>query len=166
MTSGPIVVRHATRADLPLLADWVVAFLEHLRGSTADPYFTGAEFSRADAAAGIEAAMAADQLVLVAEIDGRPVGYLLARIETPYVRESPIREIGHISHCYVEPAARRRGVVRSLVREAEEWFRARDLPYAQLSYQLANDLAAATWSKLGYEPFRVYARRRLTREKA
>lgn len=162
MRSDLISIRLAAKPDIPLLAGWMAAFFDHLKSSTADPYFIGAVFSREAAVAHFEAALAEGWFVALAELGGRPAGYLLARIEKPFVHESPIRAIGHVSHCYVEPDARRRGVVRRLVREAEDWFRSRDLSYAELSYQFANSLAASTWPALGYETFRVYGRKRLT----
>ena len=156
-----IALRRAQAEDVARLAAWMLAFFEHLRDSTGDPYFIGASLAGHAAAATFKQAMAAGDLVLIAELDGAPVGYILASLQAPHVRESPIERIGHINHCFVEnrrapprrhPAAgrRRRGVV------ADQHIR-----YVELSYMTGNRLAAMTWPRLGYLPVRTVARKDL-----
>jgi ribosomal protein S18 acetylase RimI-like enzyme len=156
-----IEIRAAAEADVPQLAAWAEAFFDYLRDSTGDPYFAGARFSPADAARRFREALAAGELLLIGVLDGVAVGYILAYVKEPYVTESPVRRIGHISHCYVVPEARGRSVATRLVEGAERWFREQGLRYVELSYQLANAAAAATWGRLGYQPFRVFARKDL-----
>ena len=156
-----IALRRAQAEDVARLAAWMLAFFEHLRDSTGDPYFIGASLSGHAAAATFKQAMVAGDLVLIAELDGAPVGYILASLQAPHVRESPIERIGHISHCFVETAGRRRGVTRRLVAAAEEWFRDQHIRYVELSYMTGNRLAAMTWPRLGYLPVRTVARKDL-----
>src|SRR5262249_44407688 len=151
--------RRAAADDLPLLVRWMEAFFEDMGTSSGDPYFVGAVLSHEAARAAFEAAMAAGELIVVAAVDEAPRGYLLARSVPPVVSESPIRRIGHVSHCYVELAARRLGVASALLAAAERWFRDEGARYAELSYLLRNEPAARTWSKLGYAPMRVFARK-------
>ncbi|MFO1060958.1 MAG: GNAT family N-acetyltransferase [Dongiaceae bacterium] len=157
-----IAIRGAAEPDLALLAGWMGEFFAHLKAATGDPYFEGAEMPpEAERRALFAGALAAGELLLVASLDGRPCGYLLGRAEPPFVRESPIAAIGHISHCYVVPAARRRGVARRLVAAAEDRFAARGLRWVELGYALANAEAAATWPGMGYRPLRLVARKAL-----
>ena len=48
-----------------------------------------------------------------------------------------------------------------MIAAAEAWFRERGVEWVQLSYQPANREAARTWPALGFEVFRVHARKRL-----
>ena len=158
-----IAVRRAQPDDLPRLAAWMLAFFEHLRDGSGDPFFVGAKLAGHAAAATFRRALAAGDLVLIAELDGAPVGYLLATLEAPHVRESPIERVGHISHCFVEAAVRRRGATRRLVAVAEEWFRDQHIRYVELGYMTGNRSAAVTWPRLGYLPVRTTARKDLGR---
>lgn len=156
-----ITVRDGQGDDLPLLTVWTERFLHDLRSASDDPWYEGAgppdpELSRVTA----QAALAAG-LVLVATLDGEACGYLLARLERPFILESPVALVGHVSQVWVAPQARGRGVARALVAAIEERLRARGLRWVQLSYLPANRPAAASWTALGFEPFRVHGRKRL-----
>ena len=131
-----VAVRPATAADLGLIVGWGHAFFEHLRTATADPWFEGATL---------------DAVALEAR--------LRAGLERPFIRESPIERIGHVHHVWVEPRARGRGVARALLADAEAWFREQGVGWVELSYQPTNKVAAKAWATLGFEPYRVYARK-------
>lgn len=55
-----------------------------------------------------------------------------------------------ISTVYVEPAARRRGVLRSLLDTAISWSRERGLTEMRLQNAIDNPLALAAWDALGF----------------
>ena len=55
-----------------------------------------------------------------------------------------------ISTVYVEPAARRKGVLRSLMKAAIGWSRARGLTEMRLQNAIDNPLALAAWDALGF----------------
>jgi GNAT superfamily N-acetyltransferase len=160
---GSIVVRPAEPADLPLLTELSLRFFDYLKSTVADEFWEGAEVEPERARADFEAAFAKDELVLIASLDGRSAGYLYGCIEPAYVRESPIREMGYISHCFVRDEARGRDVATALVQAAERWFQDRGIEFIELRYSLANKAAAAIWSKLGYAPQRVTCRKSLRR---
>jgi len=154
-------VRPAAPADQARLAAWFQAAFEHLKTSSADPWFEGAVKPPEASSAHVAQALADGSLLLVAELDGTPAGFLHGRLERPYVAESPIPKIGHVSLVWVEPALRGRGVAQAMIAAAEAWFRERGIGWVQLSYQPANREAAGTWPALGFEVFRVHARKRL-----
>jgi GNAT superfamily N-acetyltransferase len=157
-----ISVRPATAADRELLIAWMAATLEDLKGAAAgDPWFEGVTFPAEAAEAHVEEALADEGPLLIATLDGAPVGYLEGRIELPYVRESPIGRVGHVALVRVVPEARRRGVATALLAAAEAWFKARGLAWLQLSWHPWNEPARATWAAHGFEPFRVFGRKRL-----
>lgn len=155
-----IEVRAARRDELAMLVAWSYAFLDDLVAATNDPWFAGAVLVPGSGQTMLVEALDRGMLHVV-ELEGLPVGYLLARLERPFIVESPIQEIGHISQVYVVPSARRRGVARALVAAAEAMFRAHGISWVQLSYQPSNRAAEASWTELGFVPFRVYARKRL-----
>ena len=158
-----IVVRPAEPADLPLLTELSLRFFDYLKATVADEFWEGAEVEPERARADFEAAFAKDELVLIASLDGRSAGYLYGRIEPAYVRESPIKQMGYISHCYVREDMRGAGVAAALAQAAEGWFQDRGIEHIELRYSLANKAAAAVWEKLGYAPQRLTCRKSLRR---
>lgn len=97
----------------------------------------------------------------MAEVDGRPAGFLYSVFERPFISESQIERIGHVAIVWVEPWARRRGVARALMADVEDRFREQGVGWLQLSYSTANRVGATAWMALGFEPHRVHARKRL-----
>lgn len=59
-------------------------------------------------------------------------------------------EYGYVSSVYVRPEARRSGVLRILLREAENWCRDRGLTEMRLHSGSDNALSNATWDALGF----------------
>lgn len=160
-TPAVVAVRPATPADLDRIVAWGHAFFEHMRAVTADPWFEGATLNRTGWAAKLSTALDEGDLLTLADVDERPAGFLYGVFERPFIRESPIERIGHVSVVWVEPWARGRGVARALVADAEVWFRVRGVGWLELSYSTANRAGAAAWTTLGFEPHRVYARKRI-----
>jgi GNAT superfamily N-acetyltransferase len=154
-----IAVRPATPADLELLTELSLRFFDYLKATVADAFWEGAEPAPDLVRGDFETAFAKGDLVLIASISGTPVGYLGGRIEPAYVRESPIKAMGYISHCFVRDEARGQGVASALARAAETWFREHGINFIELRYSLANKAAAAVWEKLGYAPQRLICRK-------
>ena len=136
-----------------MIAAWWVSFFEHLKEHSGDPLFAGAVLDEAGAVAELRQRLAAGSFVTVAELDGRDAGYLIGKTMAPHIRESPVPLVGHISQCWVEPWARRRGVARALIDHAEVRFRDQGIGWIQLSHQAGNLEAAQTWSAQGFQPF-------------
>ena len=67
---------------------------------------------------------------------------------------SPLLEpsrYAYVSSVYVHPDARRRGVLRALLRAAEEWSRARGLDEMRLHNVADSDSAGVAWEALGFQ---------------
>jgi GNAT superfamily N-acetyltransferase len=158
-----IDIRPAAPADLDLLTDLSLRFFDYLKATIADEFWEGAEPAADLARADFETAFAKADLVLIASMAEKPVGYLYGYIEPAYVRESPIPSMGYISHCFVRDEARGQGVASALARAAENWFQDRGIEFIELRYSLANKAAAAFWTKLGYAPQRLTCRKTLRR---
>jgi GNAT superfamily N-acetyltransferase len=57
----------------------------------------------------------------------------------------------YVSSVYVVPSARRRGVMRALVRAAERWCDDRGLGEMRLHNAASSRIAVAAWTALGFE---------------
>ena len=88
---------------------------------------------------------------LVAERDGRLVGFLVAtpEQEIPVYR---VREFGFIHDVWVDPAYRNEGLGRQLVMLTLERFRALGLPQVRADTAAANDVARGLLASCGMRP--------------
>jgi ribosomal protein S18 acetylase RimI-like enzyme len=92
----------------------------------------------------------------------RPVGFCLARralAPAPIAEESR----GHLDEIWVDPAWRRRGLGRRLVRAALEVLRVAGVTRVEVRVLHANQGALGFWDALGFEPFVDVLERRLQR---
>ena len=89
------------------------------------------------------------QLVLVAEADGRLVGFLEASIR-PFVEDCITDHVGYLEGWFVEPNFRRYGIGGDLVRGAERWARKKGCTEMASDAEVGNDLSLAAHLKLGY----------------
>jgi aminoglycoside 6'-N-acetyltransferase I len=90
------------------------------------------------------------QLVLVAEKEGRLVGFLEASIR-PFVEDCHTDHVGYLEGWFVEPGFRRYGIGRDLVRGAERWARKKGCTEMASDAEVGNDLSLQAHLKLGYE---------------
>ena len=90
--------------------------------------------------------------ILVAEVEGEVVGYLLG-----YVDEAqPIyqrRRHALISDLYIDPDHRHEGLATKLVEEAFSFFRGKEIDHARVNVLKANAPARAFWEKRGAGDF-------------
>lgn len=87
------------------------------------------------------------QAILLAEIDGRPVGAVAMSFQVP---ASGAFGRGHISDLLVAPLWRRRGIATALLRAAERAIAARGLHEATLDVDAHNRAALALYFGTGY----------------
>ena len=104
--------------------------------------------------AAIAAAPAANA-VLVADDEGRLVGFLEASLRE-HVDGCLTSPVGYIEGWYVAPGHRGRGIGAALVRAAERWARSRGCREVASDVELANENGQRAHRALGYEEtFRV-----------
>jgi GNAT superfamily N-acetyltransferase len=160
---GQIIMRQATENDLDFLAECYVKIACHMKAGEQDFYIarlpeTPDETIRNHVARYVGRE---DALTLVEEIDETPIACLLASIGGASFSASRVGKSGHIAVCWVEPAYRRAGAAGKLVSAAEDWFRQKEVAVVELSYMVKNELAAMSWQRLGYQPFRIFAYKQL-----
>lgn len=94
--------------------------------------------------------LAADRQVMFVATDGDRVVGVLRCIDVRGHRLLRPARFAMISTVYVEPAARRKGVLRSLMDAAITWSRRRGLEEMRLQNAVDNRLAVAAWKALGF----------------
>ena len=101
-------------------------------------------------------------VVLVGEVDGRVVGHLFLTFEQspPFVRNE-MRAYAYIAELFVRAEARRMGVARALLEEAERIARARGVSRIMVSAIAGNESAETTYDRAGFAPYATELIKRL-----
>lgn len=92
---------------------------------------------------------APDQVILLAERDGTPVGIL----RCVHALSSPLllpEAYAYLSSAYVVPGERRMGILKALFDEGVRWCRARGLTEMRLYVAIDDDVARSAWASLGF----------------
>jgi ribosomal protein S18 acetylase RimI-like enzyme len=89
-------------------------------------------------------------VLFLAELEGETVGVLrcIHSSGSPLLDPS---QYAYVSSVYVVPSARERGVLHTLMKEAEQWCSDRGLEEMRLHNAADNPLANAAWEALGFE---------------
>jgi len=100
--------------------------------------------------------------ILIAEADGKPVGWAFAHDETGevFVIETE-RHHGYLAELYVVPEARGKGFGRALIEGCEAWARARGHTLLAIGVLAKNPSAVRAYEGAGYAPYSVTLRRYL-----
>lgn len=104
---------------------------------------------------------APNEQIFVAEIGGDVVGVLrcVDMLSSPLLY--PERYC-YVSSVYVQPASRRKGILRALLTAAENWCEERGIDEMRLHNATSSAVAEQTWSALGFEVVE-HVRRRQTK---
>ena len=157
----PIVIRRATRADLPVLGVLGASLLrahyaydaQRFMAPGGNPeggyaWFLGTQLGESSVA------------VFVAERDGAVVGYVYAGLEPQSWKELR-EEAGFIHDVIVKDAERRTGVASALMETACEWLRSIGAPRVILWTADGNDAAQGLFTRLGFRRTMVEMTREL-----
>jgi ribosomal protein S18 acetylase RimI-like enzyme len=155
--STAIAVRQATVDDLPSIVELRLALLREygdhpiygrLRSDVTERAF---ELYRTQVTSPME-------LLLLAERSHRIVGIMRCVDAATSPLLLPERYC-YVSSVYVRPAERKRGVLRALMRAAEEWCVDRGLAEMRLHNSTSNPTARGAWQALGFEVVEEVRRR-------
>lgn len=91
-----------------------------------------------------------DIYTLIAEQDGKLVGYMSSRIQDR--GEPDPRKIGIIMNAYVEPEHRHRGIATALLTKILNHFTKHQVEQITLRYINGNKEAEQYWTNLGFKP--------------
>ncbi|HET6399303.1 MAG TPA: GNAT family N-acetyltransferase [Candidatus Thermoplasmatota archaeon] len=98
-----------------------------------------------------------DTLTLVAEADGRIVGYLIATKQ----RRPPIyhhTKVAYLSDAYVTEGYRKQGILRRFIEEVHKWAEQEGITAVDVQLFQGNQLAQDVYRKLGFRDYRVLLR--------
>jgi len=94
---------------------------------------------------------------IVAELDGKVVGYIMCRVEvglSNFGLGGLIRK-GHVVSIAVLPSARRKGVAQALMNTAMEGMRFYKAKQCYLEVRMTNDAGVGLYKKLGFDVSRT-----------
>jgi ribosomal protein S18 acetylase RimI-like enzyme len=131
-----MTIRRATSADLGLLEELWREF------ETEVPEPPHRETDAESELAELPGYLEEGALALVAEVDGSPVGFALAKLASA--------RICHLSDLYVRPAARRRGVAKALMASVVEWGQGAGADVLTLDVLSTNTDARAMYQRIGF----------------
>ena len=155
-----MTIRGATEADHDTIRELWTAFADEMAGP---PFLRETwESAWSDLRRHI-----ADGIALVAEQDGRPVGFVFARLE------KSLPDLAHVTDLYVVPDSRRQGVSKTLLREVAAELERRGVRHIGLDVASHNAGAQAVYDRLGFVEYERFLAtsveelsRRLTSERA
>ena len=156
-----IAVREATVDDLPSIVELRLALLREYRdhpiyGNLRDDVTPRAfELYRTQLSSGME-------VLFLAEREQRIVGIMRCVDAATSPLLLPERYC-YVSSVYVRPDERRRGVLRALMRAAEQWCADRGLSEMRLHNSTSNPAARGAWQALGFDVVEEVRRRALPR---
>ena len=154
----PLMVRRATLGDLPTIVELRLALL---RENADHPVYGQLRAEARERAYDIFSTQlrSPHEVMLLAEREGDIVGILrcVETLNSPLLH--PDRYC-YISSVYVRPRARRSGVLKSLLRRADDWCRERGLTEMRL-HNVPGGGASAAWAAEGFEVVEEVRRKKL-----
>jgi ribosomal protein S18 acetylase RimI-like enzyme len=154
-----LIVRRATEADLDSVAklnreltEYHVKFDEHYKFKK-----NIEEISRQYHSSNITSE---NKMLLVAEVDGEIVGFMLGKIEkTPPIYQT--EEFGQLLGTFVKEEYRRKQIGEKLTLKLLEWFKSKGIKRVELSVDVRNKIGVSAWTKYGFEPFHYQMKKNL-----
>jgi ribosomal protein S18 acetylase RimI-like enzyme len=93
-----------------------------------------------------------NKVVVVAEFDGRIVGYCQGSLEKhPPALEK--RDYGQVSDTAVDAEYRRGGAGEAMVRHVCRWFKEKGMSRVEVRFHVKNEISSSFWPKMGFEVY-------------
>ena len=92
-------------------------------------------------------------IILVAEINGRIVGFFEAeikKIDNPFIVAD---KIGELHDAFVDKKYRKSGIGKKIYNELVKWFKKNKIKHILLSVHVKNMLGKKVWGKLGFKDY-------------
>lgn len=152
----PVTLRPATATDEAFL----LRLTAQLAAFDVPRWRTAAEIAEADHRILREALARPDErsCLRIAELDGRPAGYVFCSTRRDYFTGEPH---GHVEVLAVDPSVQGQGIGRTLMEAAEAWARGRGYRVLTLNVFDRNRRARTVYERLGYEPETIHYLKRL-----
>jgi GNAT superfamily N-acetyltransferase len=144
-STGNIQIRPATTADLPTLRQFEQGVIAAERPM--DPTIKEGPIQYYN----LEAMLAnPDVHLLVAELDGTPIGSGYARINPADRLYLKYTHLAYLGFMYVDPAHRGKGVNQLIMAALTQWARSRNLTELRLEVYYTNESAIRAYEKSGF----------------
>lgn len=118
-----------------------------------DPHFTRTKLGHEIFSAWfVEQIDQEDSSPLVAEVDGKVVGYALGILR----QHPPVfakRAYGEINDIAVSSDYRRHGVGFGLLRKLQDWFKSRNISRFEAKVAVSNEVSSDFWRKMAFRPY-------------
>ena len=98
-----------------------------------------------------------DTRVLVAEEDGKLIGYIRGVVEDAPTFAS-VKRIGVVYDTFVAEEFRKKGIGKKLFAELLAWFREQGVKNVELNVDARNPAAIALWRKSGFKDYKLRMR--------
>jgi GNAT superfamily N-acetyltransferase len=145
-----VVIRRATRADLPALGRLGALLVRGHYGFDPDRFMAPAPTIEEGYAWFLGTQLKEDDVVVfVAERGGDVLGYVYAGVEPRSWKELR-EEAGFIHDVVVDEHGRRSGVAAALIEHANQWLRTRGMPRVMLWTADQNSTAQRLFTRLGF----------------
>lgn len=144
-----VVIRPAAPADIDAVAHLWESLVEHHRALDGDLPPAAPNGAQRYARRLIDRLDDPMTRVLIAELDGRVVGYVLGVIVDLAPEMFAQEASGFLADIYVEQDVRGQGVGRALVDDLSAWFRSHGLRYFEWHVAAHNDAGIAFWQAMG-----------------
>jgi len=95
-----------------------------------------------------------NSLFLVAEEEGKIIGYCLGEIFRPK-KVCKYEIAGYISDMYILKGYRKMGIGQELVKELMKWFRSRKIRWVKLHVDVHNKDSISFWRKMEFKDFMI-----------
>ena len=161
--SDHVIIRRANRSDRAVVLEFhrelYIKFRDQITAPQVLPLFAYRDLDTTlrDDVDGLLSAREAT--VLLAEIDGQPVGYVSGHVEVDSRRE--LSRKGVIEDWFVAPEARGKGVGKLLMASIVERFRTADCQVVESGTWAFNEGARKAHAKAGFTEIEVKFRKRL-----
>jgi RimJ/RimL family protein N-acetyltransferase len=146
MESKALSIRPATQGDLAALLEFEQAVIAAER-----PFDPTIKQGKTNYYNIPELIASPDVLMVVAEIDGKPIGSGYARIEESKIYNQHARH-AYLGFMYTVPEQRGLGVNREIIEALFDWSRKRDVTEIRLEVYSNNVAAIRAYEKVGFEP--------------
>ncbi len=144
-----LTIRRSTADDTETIHRFNVQLQEHLYSSNPDTWRRNPDTQQYREGI-IREASDPEVYTLIAEIDGKPVGYISSRIMD---RQEPApQKVGVVMNAYIELEHRGKGVATALMKQILDHFTESGVEEATLRYIIGNREAERYWKSLGFKP--------------
>lgn len=156
-------IRDATPADHARIIAMSFGIQQHEHNIVGYPMLPPEETTDRYIKAIIKTATENDGEILVGEMDGETIAYLIGYPKTDEddLVDKGFHHHAHIADLFVEPKARKQGISRALMQTFQDRMKARGCNWMRIGVQSKNELAIKAYNNFGFDPLSMYMVKKL-----